>query len=342
MKFKMTCFFSAVLFAVVSNICAQSIGNSSVSTQTTLPEPYETKSVFNFSTVKGWGDNTTPTAPDGFKVSKFGNNLKNPRWIYVLPNGDVLVSEAKKGSKGLQKVAETVVGKNKAEGDSDNMNRISLLRDKNMDGVPELQEIFLANLNLPFGVVLVKGYLYVACTDGVWKFPYKTGDTKITDGGKKIMDLPSGGHWTRNIISNQEGTKLYISVGSASNVAEEGIDKENRRACIIEINTDGTGERIYADGLRNPVGMAWMPGTNMLWTAVNERDELGDELVPDYLTSVKDGGFYGWPYSYYGSHVDPRIKEKDQRPDLVAKAIVPDVELGSHTASLGLAFYDKK
>jgi glucose/arabinose dehydrogenase len=341
MNYKSTCYLAAVFFMVVNTHCAQN-NTSATSTQTSLPQPHETKSVYNFSTVKGWGNNTTPTAPQGFKVSKFGNDLKNPRWIYVLPNGDILVAEAKKGSKGLQQVAEKVVGKNKAEGDSENMNRITLLRDKNNDGIPEIQAVFLANLNLPFGMALLKNNLYVACTDAVWKFPYEEGDTKITASGEKILDLPTEGHWTRNIIANKSGSKLYISVGSASNVAEDGMDKEKRRACIIEINPDGTGERIYADGLRNPVGMAWLPGTNTLWTVVNERDELGDELVPDYLTSVKEGGFYGWPYSYYGQTLDPRIKDKEQRPDLVSRAIVPDVKLGSHTASLGLAFYDKK
>jgi glucose/arabinose dehydrogenase len=297
----------------------------------------------NFSKVIGWGENSTPTAPKGFKVSKFGTDLKNPRWIYILPNGDVLVAETKKEAKGLMKAAMAVAGKEGAESKAANMNRITLLRDKNNDGVPEIQQVFLSGLNLPFGMVLVKNNIYVACTDAVWKFQYKEGQTTISESGVKILDLPAEGrHWTRNIIANKDGSKLYVAVGSASNVAEDGIEKENRRACIIEINPDGSGERIYASGLRNPVGMDWMPGTSTLWTAVNERDELGDDLVPDYLTSVKENGFYGWPYSYFGANIDPRIKEKEQRPDLVKKTIVPDVDLGPHTASLGLTFYTKK
>jgi glucose/arabinose dehydrogenase len=312
-------------------------------TGTTLPQPYETKSVLNLSNVIGWGDNSTPMAPKGFKVTKFGNDLKSPRWTYQLPNGDILVAEVKKEFKGLTKAVVAVAGKLKADSREENMNRITVLRDKDHDGKAEIQQVFLEGLNMPFGMVLVKNYLYVACTDGVWKFPYKEGETKITATGEKILDLPGDGrHWTRNIIANKDGSKLYISVGSSSNVAEDGLDKEVRRACIIEINPDGSGEQIYASGLRNPVGMAWQPGTNVLWAAVNERDELGDNLVPDYMTSVKQGGFYGWPFSYYGKNLDPRIKEKEQRLDLVDKAIVPDVILGNHTASLGLSFYDKK
>jgi glucose/arabinose dehydrogenase len=191
-------------------------------------------------------------------------------------------------------------------------------------------------------MLILGGNFYVANTDGLLRFPYQQGQTKITAAGKKILDLPAGGynnHWTRNIISNHSGTKIYVSVGSGSNAGENGMDNEVRRACILEINPDGTGARVYASGLRNPVGMDWDPVNNMLWTSVNERDELGDDLVPDFLTSVKEGGFYGWPYSYFGQHVDPRLK--GQHPELVAQAIVPDVGLGAHTASLGLAFYTK-
>jgi len=205
-----------------------------------------------------------------------------------------------------------------------------------------MREIFLEKLNKPLGMLVLKGYFYVANTDGLYRYPYKDGETKITSKGQKIVDLPAGGynnHWTRNLLANADGSKIYISVGSASNVADHGIDEEKRRANILEINPDGSGERIYASGLRNPVGMGWAPGSNVLWTAVNERDKLGDELVPDYITSVKDGGFYGWPYAYFGQNEDPR--RKGERPDLVAKTIVPDVPVGSHTASLGLAFYNK-
>jgi glucose/arabinose dehydrogenase len=333
-----------LLLAVACNSQTQKTSQAATTapTNTNLPPPYATKSVNNPSKVLGWGDNSTPIAPAGFKVNRFGTSFKNPRWIYVLPNGDILVAETKKEPKGLKKAAMAVTGKGKSQSD-ENENRITLLRDKDHDGNPEVQEVFLANLNIPFGMVLVKNSLYVACTDAVLKFPYKEGETKITAEGEKITDLPSEGrHWTKNIIASKDGSKLYIAVGSSSDVAENGIDKELRRACIIEINPDGSGEHIYAEGLRNPVGMDWQPGTNTLWTAVNERDELGDNLVPDYLTSVKKGGFYGWPYSYFGKNVEPRIKEKDRRPDLVAKAIVPDVQLGNHTASLGLVFYDKK
>jgi glucose/arabinose dehydrogenase len=223
----------------------------------------------------------------------------------------------------------------------DSPNRITLLRDADGDGQSEVQETFLEGLNQPFGTVLVGDTLFVATTDTVTAFPYKDGDTKITEPGMKILDLPVGGynnHWTRNIIANKDGSKLYVSIGSASNNAEHGTAEEMLRANILECNPDGTSLRVFASGLRNPVGMAWNVATGELWTAVNERDELGDELVPDYITSVKDGGFYGWPYAYFGPHEDPRMK--GQRPDLVKKTLVPDVPMGAHTASLGLTFYD--
>jgi glucose/arabinose dehydrogenase len=308
-----------------------------------LPAPYATKSARNFSEVLGWEDNSTPKAPEGFMVSKFGEGYSNPRWIYVLPNGDVLVAETKNEHKGIVKAAGVVTGANKSEGKGENKHRVILLRDVNKDGKPDIQTVFLRDQNLPFGMVLVKDNFYVACTDAVWMYPYKEGETTITAAGKKIIDLPPGErHWTKNIVSNKAGTKLYIAVGSASDHAENGIEKEKDRACILEINPDGSGKRTYASGLRNPVGMDWQPGTDVMWTAVNERDELGDDLVPDYLTSVKAGGFYGWPYSYWGGNKDPRIKEDEQRMDLVNRALVPDVDLGSHTASLGLVFYTKK
>jgi glucose/arabinose dehydrogenase len=286
-----------------------------------LPAPFATESVEKRPDVVGWSDGVMPKAPEGFVVTKYADKLDNPRWSYVAPNGDVFVAES-----GTKKSAD----------------RITLLRDVNQDGVPEMREIFIEKLKQPLGMLVLKDYFYVANTNGLVRYPYKSGDTKITGKPEKILDLPAGGynnHWTRNILSNADGSKLYISVGSGSNVAENGMDNEKRRANILEINPDGTGERIYAAGLRNPVGMDWAPGTNVLWTVVNERDKLGDELVPDYLTSVKQDGFYGWPYSYFGQHPDPRMK--GERKDLVAKAIVPDVALGAHTASLGLAFYNK-
>lgn len=297
--------------------------------QVNLPEPYATKSVQNNSTIIGWTNNRVPIAPEGFTVSRFADSLDHPRWIYVADNGDVFIAESNSPHSTLEKVT----GKNKSA------DRITLLRDANKDGVPELKTVFLKDLNKPFGMLIIGDNFYVANTDGVVQFPYKAGQTSITAKGKQIVALPPGPrHWTRNIITNAAKNKIYIAVGSSSNVAENGIDKETRRANILEVNLDGSGERVYASGLRNPVGMDWAPGTNTLWTAVNERDELGDDLVPDYLTGVQDGGFYGWPYSYFGKHEDPRLKDKN-RPDLVSKAIVPDVSLGSHTASLGLAFY---
>jgi glucose/arabinose dehydrogenase len=306
-----------------------------------LPAPYATQSSTTFSNVMGWNDGKKPTAPAGLNVNPFATGLKNPRWLYVLPNGDVLVAEASTKSNVGGKVKDAVSGRAGSGNFGSSADRISLLRDTNNDGTPEVHSILLKDLNQPFGMLLLNNNLYIANTDGILQFPYKTGDTVITATGKKILELPAGGynnHWTRNLIANAAGTKIYVTVGSGSNVGEHGMENEQRRANILEINPDGSGERIYASGLRNPVGIGWAPGTQTLWTAVNERDELGDELVPDYLTSVKDGGFYGWPYSYWGSHEDPRLEDK-QQPELVKKAIVPDVSLGNHTASLGLAFY---
>jgi glucose/arabinose dehydrogenase len=215
------------------------------------------------------------------------------------------------------------------------------LRDTDKDGKPDLRETFLTGLNQPFGMLMLGNSFYVANTDGLLRFPYQPDQTKMTAAGQKIMNLPAGGynnHWTRNLLASPDGKKIYISVGSGSNVGENGMEHEVRRACILEINPDGTGERVFATGLRNPVGMDWQPTTKTLYTAVNERDELGDDLVPDYLTSVKEGAFYGWPYAYYGQNEDPR--RKGERPDLVKKTVMPDVPLGAHTASLGLVFYD--
>jgi glucose/arabinose dehydrogenase len=300
-------------------------GYSQPSDTENLPEPYATPAVRNQSKVIGWPTGKTPTAPAGFIVNRYADDMKSPRWIYVLPNNDVLVACANTGNNSA--------------------NIILLFRGLDKDGQPTERDTFLSGLNQNFGMLLLGNEFYVANTDGIFVYPYEKGQTNITAKGKKILDLPAGGynnHWTRNLIANANGTKIYVTVGSGSNVAEHGIKHEDHRANIIEINPDGSGERIYASGLRNPVGLGWAPGTNTLWTAVNERDNLGDDLVPDYMTSVKDGGFYGWPYSYFGQHIDPRIEGKDQRPDMVRRAIVPDVALGSHTASLGLAFYTKR
>ena len=308
-----------------------------------LPAPYATKSVKNYSKVIGWPENTTPQAPPGFKVTKFADGLQNPRWLYITPTGDILVAEANTETKGIKKVTEKISGKAESQNTGESANRITLLRDKDNDGKPELKQVLLFGLHQPFGMLVLGNSLYVANTDGLVQFPYQSGQTQIKSEGKKIVELPAGGynnHWTRNIIANANQTKIYISVGSGSNVAEHGMENEVRRANILEINPDGTGERVVAAGLRNPVGMGLVPGTNELWTVVNERDELGDDLVPDYLTSVKDGGFYGWPYAYYGQNEDPRLK--GQQPELVKQTLKPDVSMGAHTAALGLAFYNQK
>ncbi|MCD0488225.1 sorbosone dehydrogenase family protein [Pedobacter sp. MC2016-14] len=309
-----------------------------------LPEPDEKASKNKFSKVIGWPEGKTPTAPAGFTVTKFASNIKSPRNIYIAPNGDILVVLSNSERSAKEKVANAISGKAKSEQGGESANTVILFRDTNKDGKPDVQSLFIKGLNQPYGVLIIGDSFYVANTDGVWKYPYKTGDLSIKGNGTKIVALPAGGynnHWTRNLIANKDNSKIYISVGSGSNVGENGMEHEVRRANILEVNPDGTGEIIYGSGLRNPVGMAWAPGTQALWTAVNERDGLGDDLVPDYITSVKKGGFYGWPYAYYGQHEDPRMK--GLKPELVAKTLVPDVAVGAHTASLGLAFYtDKK
>jgi glucose/arabinose dehydrogenase len=307
----------------------------------TLPPPFGTKSTKNFSKVIGWEDKT-PIAPAGFTVTKFADGLEHPRWIYVGPNGDIFIAESNTVLKGLLKLGAKISRKIKTQHIGESANRITMFRDANKDGIPEQRFVFAQNLHQPFGMLIRGNYFYVGNTDALVRFDYKIGDTALNDSGTPIVSLPAGKfnqHWARNIITNKDSSKIYITVGSGSNVAEHGLDNEIRRACILEVNPDGSGERIYASGLRNPNGIAWAPGTNVLWAVVNERDELGDELVPDYFTGVKEGGFYGWPYSYFGQHPEPRMKEQ-QRPDLVAKAIVPDFDLGSHTASLGLVFYE--
>lgn len=305
-----------------------------------LPPADTNASKSKFSKVIGWPEGKTPVAPEGFTVTKFAGNLKSPRNIYVAPNGDIFVVLSNSERSAVEKAASIITGKAKAEVTGESANTVVLLRDKNGDGKPELQTNFLKGLNQPYGVLAIGNSFYVANTDGIMKYPYRIGDTKITAKGVKILNLPAGGynnHWTRNLIANKDNSKIYVSVGSGSNVGENGMEHELRRANILEINPDGTGELIYAAGLRNPVGMAWAPGTTTLWTAVNERDGLGDELVPDYITSVKKGGFYGWPYAYFGQNEDPRMNGR--KPDLVAKTLVPDVAVGAHTASLGLTFY---
>ncbi|MCW3072503.1 MAG: sorbosone dehydrogenase family protein [Bacteroidetes bacterium] len=336
---KTTLYASLLLFAGTfpSGISAQN-----KATADTLPAPYTTKSAKNFCDVVGWKD-AMPKAPEGFTVDIYSDGFENPRWTYVTPNGDVLVAESNSNHSFVEQVGGTIMGAAKSNNLSHSADRITLLRDTNKDGKPDQKETFLENLNQPFGMLIIGKWLYVGNTNAVVRYPYTAGQTHISEQPEKIVDLPAGEHnrhWTRNIITNADSSKIYITVGSGSNVAEFGIENELLRADILEMNPDGSGLKVYASGLRNPVGMGWAPGTKTLWTVVNERDELGDNLVPDYLTGIQPGGFYGWPYCYYGQHEDPRVKET--KPDLVKKAIVPDLALGSHTASLGLAFYTKQ
>ncbi|WP_219095610.1 sorbosone dehydrogenase family protein [Pseudomonas sp. UMAB-40] len=309
-----------------------------------LPEPNKTLiPTVNIAPAIGWPDGAKPTAAAGTQVAAFAEGLDHPRWLYVLPNGDVLAAETNappkpddgKGIRGW--VMGKVMGR--AGAGVPSPNRITLLRDKDHDGIAETRTVFLENLNSPFGMTLVGNDLYVADTDRLLRFHYENGDTAIKSQPIKVVDLPGGTlnhHWTKNVIASKDGSKLYVTVGSNSNVGENGLDQEEGRAAIWEVDRATGNHRIFASGIRNPNGLAWEPQTGALWTAVNERDEIGSDLVPDYITSVKDGGFYGWPFSYYGQHVDIRVEP--QNPDLVAKAIAPDYAVGPHTASLGLSF----
>lgn len=309
-----------------------------------LPEPNKTLiPTVNIAEAIGWPDGAKPTPAQGLQVGAFAEGLDHPRWLYVLPNGDVLVAETNAppkpdDSKGIRGwVMEKVMGR--AGAGVPSPNRITLLRDANHDGIAETRTVFLENLNSPFGMTLVGNDLYVADTDRLIRFPYKEGDTQIKAQPTKVVDLPGGTlnhHWTKNVIASQDGSKLYVTTGSNSNVGENGMEAEEGRAAIWEVDRASGNHRIFASGLRNPNGLAWEPRSGALWTAVNERDEIGSDLVPDYITSVKDGAFYGWPYSYYGQHVDKRVEP--QKPELVAKAIAPDYAVGPHTASLGLTF----
>ncbi len=318
--------------------------HADVGPQPTLPEPTTTVlPTVNIAPAKGWPDGATPTPAAGLAVNAFANGLDHPRWLYVLPNGDVLVAETNgppRDAKGIKGWAMQQVRK-RAGATVPSANRITLLRDADGDGVAEVRTPFLENLNSPFGMVLVGGDFYVANADALVRFPYTAGATRIAAPGTKIVDLPGGPinhHWTKNVIANRDGSRLYVTVGSNSNVAENGMGNEVDRAAILEVDPAKGTRRLFASGLRNPNGLGWEPKTGVLWTVVNERDELGSDLVPDYLTAVKDGGFYGWPYSYFGRHVDTRVQPP--RPDLVGKAIVPDYALGSHVAPLGLTFYE--
>jgi glucose/arabinose dehydrogenase len=297
----------------------------------------------NVAKATNWPAGAKPTAASGMTVNAFATGLDHPRSLYVLPNGDVLVAETNappkpEDGKGVRGWAQKFFQK-RAGAATPSANRITLLRDADGDGIAEAKTVFLEGLNSPFGMVLVGDDFYVANSDAIVKFPYKAGETRISAPGTKLVDLPGGPinhHWTKDLTASADGAKLYATVGSNSNAAENGIEAETNRADVLEVDRASGSFRVFASGLRNPNGPSWQPQSGALWVTVNERDELGSDLVPDYMTSVKDGGFYGWPYSYYGQHIDSRVQP--QRPDLVAKAIVPDYALGAHTASLGLTF----
>jgi hypothetical protein len=297
----------------------------------------------NVAFAAGWPAGAKPAAGDGMTVNAFASGLDHPRALYVLPNGDVLVAETNAppkpddGSGILRWATRWVMGR--AGANTPSANRITLLRDADGDGIAETRSIFIEGLNSPFGMALVGDDFYVADSDAIMKFPYHSGDLRITTPGVKLTDLPAGRinhHWTKDLTASPDGTKLYATVGSNSNVGENGVEAEANRAAVLEVDRASGKWRVFASGLRNPNGPSWQPQSGALWVTVNERDELGNDLVPDYMTSVKDGAFYGWPYSYFGQHVDDRVKPP--RPDLVAKAIAPDYALGAHTASLGLTF----
>lgn len=319
----------------------------------TLPAPNKTLfPTVHIAPATGWPAGALPTPAAGTQVTAFARDLAHPRWVHVLPNGDVLVAESDKPAvpqedQGLmQKVRGWVMGQVMARagsGQQPSADRITLLRDADGDGQAEVRHVFLEGLHSPFGMALVGNDFYVANADAVLRFPYQAGQTQITAAATKVTDLPGlplNHHWTKNLIASADGSKLYVTVGSNSNVGENGLAVEEGRAAIWELDRASGHKRLFATGLRNPNGMGWAPGTNTLWTVVNERDEIGSDLVPDYLTSVKDGAFYGWPYSYFGANVDARVQPP--RPDLVARAVVPDYALGNHVAPLGLAFSDPK
>jgi glucose/arabinose dehydrogenase len=288
-------------------------------------------------TARGWSEGQKPVAAPGLKVNAFATNLKHPRWIQVLPNGDVLIAESNQVAGPIRSVfsyaMQATMRRARALGES--ANRITLFRDRDGDGVAEVRETFMEGLNQPFGMALVGDTFYVGNTDGVVAFPYVAGANSITAQGRKLVSFKPSGHWTRSLLPSPDGKKLYAGVGSLSNIAESGMAVEEGRAAIYELDLASGSSRIFAGGLRNAVGMAWEPNTGVLWTVVNERDGLGDETPPDYLTSVRDGGFYGWPYCYWGQTVDDRVP---QDAAMVAKAITPDYALGGHTASLGLCW----
>jgi glucose/arabinose dehydrogenase len=327
---------------------AQSPANTGIGPNPPLPGPEKTLlPTVNIAPAIGWPQGVQPAAPAGFRVTAFAAGLDHPRWVYVLPNGDVLVAESNappkpEAGKGIKAWITGLMMKRAGAG-VPSANRISLLRDGNGDGVAETRGVFLQGLNSPFGMALVGNELFIGNADAIVKVPYQAGQTSIGAAPVKVTDLPGGPinhHWTKNLIASLDGSKLYATVGSNSNIAENGMAAEEGRAAIWEVDRATGAKRLFATGLRNPNGLAWEPQTKALWTVVNERDELGNDLVPDYLTSVKEGAFYGWPWSYWGQWVDVRVKPL--RPEMVAKALKPDYGLGSHVAPLGLAFSDAR
>jgi glucose/arabinose dehydrogenase len=334
---------AALLLLAAISASASAQDPSGYGEQPKLPAPEESwLPTLKWSVAEPWKKGQSPKVASGLRVGAFAQGLKHPRCLHVLPNGDVLVAEA--ASEPAKSWWPRTLVQNLVQRRSgsivENANRISLLRDADGDGVAEQVTVFLEGLRQPFGMALIGDQLYVANTDSVVRFPYRSGETRITDKGTELLDLPVGHHWTRALLASKDGTKLFITVGSGSNIGEKGMDIEKGRATILELDIASGKSRIFASGLRNANGMAFEPSTGVLWTVVNERDEIGDNVPPDYLTSVKDGGFYGWPYSYWGKNVDQRVQP--QRPDLVAKAITPDYALGAHTAALGLAWHDGK
>jgi glucose/arabinose dehydrogenase len=338
--------WGALLFATAG--CAEDARLpivETMGTEPTLPAPVTSLiPTMHIAPAVGWSSGAAPVAAPGLAVQPFATGLDHPRWLHVLPNGDVLVAETNAPARpddgtGIQGWVMRLVMKRAGAG-VPSANRITLLRDADGDGSAEIRMPFIEGLRSPFGMALVGRELYVANTDSIQRFQYMPGANQLIEPGETVFELPAGTlnhHWTKSLIASPDGSRLYVTVGSNSNIAEHGIDKEMHRAAILEIDPRTKQMRVFATGLRNPNGLAWHPETGELWTVVNERDGLGSDLVPDYLTAVRDGFFYGWPYSYFGQHVDARVQP--QRPDLVAKAATPDYALGPHTGSLGLAFY---
>jgi glucose/arabinose dehydrogenase len=312
-----------------------------------LPSPQQSLlPTMHIAAAQAWPAGEQPRSAQGWKVNAFAKDLSHPRWVYVLPNGDVLVAETNKPAEAQDPASiKSVVAKfimKRAGAGVPSADRITLLRDADGDGVAETRSVLIGGLHSPFGMALVGDQLYIANADAIVRVPYHAGDTRITAKPVQVTDLPAGfnHHWTKNIVASRDGARLYATVGSNSNAAEFGLEVEQGRAAIWEVDLATGAKRLYASGLRNPNGLGWDPATGALWTVVNERDELGSDLVPDYLTSVKEGGFYGWPWSYWGQHVDARVQPA--RPDMVAKATVPDYALGNHVAPLGMTFSDAR